>query len=204
MRTVTGAHRGEHALVAPTLIQRSWGERPGQAPRCLDIQQPLGTIVSGGVKHALVSAFLAKHYSERASGGWNGGSAMRAPVGTVTARDHHALVAAFLTKYYSSTTPGQDVREPLHTITALPRFGLVTVAGESYTISDIGMRMLVPRELYRAQGFPDSYRIEVEVNGKVLSKGAQVRMCGNSVPPPMAAAIVRANYLEAAEQRRIA
>jgi len=59
LRTVTGAHRGEHALVAPSLIQQSWGERKGQAPRCLDIGKPLGTVVGGGIKHALVSAFLA-------------------------------------------------------------------------------------------------------------------------------------------------
>lgn len=49
-----------------------------------------------------------------------------------------------------------------------------------------------PRELFRAQGFPDSYRIEVEVEGRVLSKSAQVRCCGNSVCPPLAAALVRA------------
>lgn len=184
---------------APTLIQRSWGERPGQAPRCLDLHQPLGTVVAGGVKHALVAAFLAKHYGERSTGGWNGGSAIGAPIGTITARDHHSLVMAFLTKYYSSTTPGQDPREPLHTITALPRFGLVTVGAEDYAIADIGMRMLVPRELYRAQGFPDSYRIEIALGGRSLTKGAQVRLVGNSVPPPLVAAIVRANV--GAEQR---
>jgi DNA (cytosine-5)-methyltransferase 1 len=70
---------------------------------------------------------------------------------------------------------------------------LVTVAGEDYSISDVGMRMLEARELYRAQGFPDSYRIEMSVNGRRLSKTAQVRMCGNSVCPQVAAAVVRAN-----------
>jgi DNA (cytosine-5)-methyltransferase 1 len=56
------------------------------------------------------------------------------------------------------------------------------------------MRMLAPRELYRAQGFPDSYRIDVSFNGKQMTKTAQVRMCGNSVCPPLAEAIVRANF----------
>jgi DNA (cytosine-5)-methyltransferase 1 len=66
------------------------------------------------------------------------------------------------------------------------------------------MRMLAPRELYRAQGFPDAYRIDIEFNGKPLSKTAQVRMVGNSVAPPVAAAIVRANVGELARQERAA
>ena len=58
------------------------------------------------------------------------------------------------------------------------------------------MRMLQPRELYRAQGFPDTYIIDRGADGRVLPKSAQVRMCGNSVCPPIAAAVVRANYQE--------
>ena len=73
------------------------------------------------------------------------------------------------------------------------RLGLVLVAGEHYRIADIGMRMLQPRELFRAQGFPDSYRIEADSEGRPFTKTEQVRMCGNSVCPPVAAAIVRAN-----------
>jgi DNA (cytosine-5)-methyltransferase 1 len=85
------------------------------------------------------------------------------------------------------------LREPLHTITTVDRFGLVTMRGEQREIADIGMRMLAPRELYRAQGFPDSYRIDMGADGRALTQRAQVRMCGNSVCPPVAAAIVRAN-----------
>jgi len=81
----------------------------------------------------------------------------------------------------------------MRTITSKERFGLVTVAGQLHAIADIGMRMLAPRELYRAQGFPDSYKIDIPFNGKPMSKTAQVRMCGNSVCPPVAAAIVAAN-----------
>ena len=72
-------------------------------------------------------------------------------------------------------------------------YGIVSVGGQRYEIADIGMRMLVPRELFRAQGFSDSYVIDPVVNGKPLSKTAQVRMAGNSVSPPVAAAPVRAN-----------
>lgn len=80
------------------------------------------------------------------------------------------------------------------------RFGLVTVGGAEYLIADVGLRMLQPRELYRCQGFPDSYRIAVATRaGRPLPKSAQVRMCGNSVCPPVAAALVRANLAELAD-----
>jgi DNA (cytosine-5)-methyltransferase 1 len=203
--TITAAHRGELALVAPTLIQTGYGERVGQAPRSLDLHAPLGTVVAGGAKHALVCAFLAKHYG----GNETPGSPMTKPFDTVTCTDHHALVEvrvgterrpevrAFLTKYYGTST-GQAVDAPLDTICAgAAHFGLVTVEGVDYEIADIGMRMLAPRELFRAQGFADSYIIDPLFNGKPLTKTAQTRMCGNSVSPPMAEAIIRANLAEA-------
>ncbi|BBB59905.1 hypothetical protein UNDKW_1632 [Undibacterium sp. KW1] len=56
------------------------------------------------------------------------------------------------------------------------------------------MRMLTPRELARAQGFPDHYILDPVVNGKPLSKTAQVRMIGNSVCPPLARALIEANF----------
>ena len=55
------------------------------------------------------------------------------------------------------------------------------------------MRMLAPRELYRAQGFREDYEIAPVINGKRLTKTAQVRMCGNSVPPQFVNAIVSDN-----------
>ena len=70
----------------------------------------------------------------------------------------------------------------------------------SAIIVDIGLRMLTPRELYRAQGFPESYAIDTGADGRPLTKTAQVRMCGNSVSPPQAAALVRANF---AHERQI-
>jgi DNA (cytosine-5)-methyltransferase 1 len=96
-------------------------------------------------------------------------------------------------KYYG-TGEGQNMSDPLHTVTTKDRFGLVTVKGELYEVVDIGMRMLTPKELFRAQGFPEDYQIDIEYNRKPLTKKAQVRMCGNSVCPPIAAALVGANY----------
>ncbi len=302
MRTVTGAHRGERALVVPTLVQTGYGEREGQAPRALDIGKPLGTVVGGAAKHALVAAFLAKHYTGVV------GSDLNDSMGTVTAVDHHslvsaalvgvgaragqsrprgieeptatitakydtALVSAHLTKFRTGST-GSPLDEPVHTVTAggdaarpstgnvmgivtssliklrgtsstaatdeplhtvsaggqhhaevrafllsyystdqdpkiggpLPtattkdRFGLVTIHGQDYQIVDIGLRMLTPRELFKAQGFPDSYVIgDDESQGLKLTKSAQVRMCGNSVCPPLAEALARANFAHEAQ-----
>jgi DNA (cytosine-5)-methyltransferase 1 len=87
----------------------------------------------------------------------------------------------------------------MHTDTTKDRFGLVTVEieGESYAIIDIGMRMLTPRERFTAQGFPPEYQIETGVgqNGEPVSMTSEVqgRCCGNSVCPPLAAALVAAN-----------
>ena len=227
-----------HGLIVPTLIQQGYGERKGQSPRVPGLENPLGTIVSGGGKHALVVAFLAKHYTGVV------GADLREPIPTVTSVDHNALVAAtliqtghgegkcgtkrfshgtsdieaplntitasggngalvaaLLCKYYGNDKDGVDLREPMHTIPTKDRIALVTVTidGQAHYISDIGMRMLAPHELYRAQGFPEDYRIDKGADGKALTKTAQVRMCGNSVCPPLARVIVEANYHEMAE-----
>lgn len=91
---------------------------------------------------------------------------------------------------------GQKLDEPLHTITTKDRFGLITIAGQDYQIVDIGMRMLTPRELFRAQGFPDTYIIECDYLGNPYPKTAQVARCGNAVPPQLPAALVLANLPE--------
>ena len=218
LRTITTA--GSHALVVPSLVQTGYGERVGQAPRVLDLERPLGTVVAGGQRHSLFAAFLAKHNLGVV------GQVLERPMGTVTWIDHHSLVAAHLTKFYGSAaagspldqpTPtvtagggrggghaglvaafltkfygtglGQMLDAPLDTVTTLDRFGLVTVSidGEPYVITDIGLRMLQPRELARAQGFEDAYIL-------TGSKRDQVARIGNSVCPPVARAVVAAQF----------
>lgn len=218
--TVTAANRGELALVSPTLIQTGYGERKGQAPRALDLDRPLGTVVAGGSKHALVAAFLAQHntgmtghpverpLSTIVSRGTTqqlvtshlvrmrnncDAASVEAPCHTITAGGGHlGEVRAFLLKYYGAD---QDPRltDPLHTVTTRDRFGLVKVQGETYQIADIGMRMLAPHELFAAQGFPAEYVIRPVINGKQMTKTASIARCGNSVCPPVAAALVSAN-----------
>jgi hypothetical protein len=181
------------------------------------LPEPIGTVTSVD-HHSLVSAHLidaAHPQRDRAAAHRDGGrtatarswrrswpscaaparasAAVDAPLHTISAGGtHHAEVRALLMKYYG-TDQDPQLREPLHTVTTKDRFGLVTVKGEVYAIADIGMRMLQPRELYRAQGFPDTYVIERGHDGRQLSKADQVRMCGNSVCPPLARVIVAAS-----------
>lgn len=369
--TITAAHRGEKALVAPTLIQTSYGERKGQAPRVLDLDNPLGTVVAQGVKHAEVHTLL-KHYGGPRRHPKSCGKSPDDPVDTITAAGHHSLMTATmvpadatltaaymaqhntgetghemtepvstivgkgctqgvveatlvqqsygtpqwqdpdaplntivsgvnhnelvsahltkfntgsvgsgldepaptitggggsirpagaahglgvaavsLTKFNGTSADGQPADEPMHTVTsggergggyaglqacsllrfygsggqwqgcddpactvtAKDRFALVAafleeylpgthfgdavtveIEGETYVLADIGMRMLQPRELARAQGFPDDYILPG-------TKSQQVARIGNSVCPDVARAIVAANLDEA---RRVA
>ena len=70
------------------------------------------------------------------------------------------------------------------------------IRGVAYFIADILLRMLTPRELYNAMGFPPDYIIDVDHLGKPYPKSKQVARCGNAVCPPLAEAMVRANLPE--------
>ena len=187
LRTISagGTH---HALVAPTLINTRNGERHGvqgeQAPRVYDIRTPYPTVTAQGSQGAL-----------------------HRPMSTITTQDHHHLVYAFLMKYYgTSQDPG--LRRSLDTITTKDRFALVTVKGDEYQLADVATRMLNRRELFNAQGFQPEYIIDhgIDDDGNAIrfSNAASVHMCGNSVSPPVAEALVRANVLEQAAQEKAA
>jgi DNA (cytosine-5)-methyltransferase 1 len=189
-------------VVAAHLVHMGHGEGKDGGKRfshgIRDAEQPLNTITAQGMPAGLVTSHMVKLRGD------NTGSPAGEPLHTVSAQGlHHGEVRAFMVKYYGTDQDPQLV-DPLHTVTTKDRFGLVMVHGEPYAIVDIGLRMLTPRELYRAQGFPESYAIDRGADGRPLTKTAQVRMCGNSVCPPMAAALVRANYLETTEVRKAA
>jgi DNA (cytosine-5)-methyltransferase 1 len=199
LRTICAQTKGgHHALVNAFLTKFRTGStgQPMSDPMCTVTANSYVKRPGGAAPIGLVTAHMCKLR------GSNVGSSMQDPVHTISAQgQHHAEVRAFLVKYYGSD---QDPRmeEPMHTVTARDRFGLVQVQGETYQIADIGLRMLAPRELFRAQGFPPSYIIDWGyfrdaktglLVRRPLTKTAQVRMCGNSVCPDLAAALARAN-----------
>lgn len=184
-----------HSLVTANLV--GVGARAGQSrPRGMD--EPLATIT------AKADVAIAASHLVKLRGTSKEGQPVEAPLNTVSAQGtHHAQVQAFLIKYYGADQ-APELGDPLHTVTTRDRFGLVMVKGEPYQLVDIGLRMLTPRELYRAQGFPETYLIDRGADGRPLTKTAQVRMCGNSVCPPLARALVAANYTETTALRAAA
>ena len=150
----------------------------------VDVETPLPTTTARGTQNQVVTANLV-HMNH----GVKQWAAVDEPLRATTAGGNHAfLVYSFLVKYFG-TAIGQPIDEPLHTQTGKDRFGvvLVEIDGHTYVIVDIGMRMLTPRELARAQGFPDSY----ELTG---SRTNQVAKIGNSVCPQAAQALIAHNY----------
>ncbi|SFU96749.1 DNA (cytosine-5)-methyltransferase 1 [Aliiroseovarius crassostreae] len=202
LHTITASKKDQNCIIVPTMVQTGYGERAGQKPRCLDLHRPIGTMVNGN-KHALVAAFLAQNNTGVV------GHDVRKPVSTVTARGtQQSVIAAHLLNLKGSKRSARSANEPLTTIcaggghAALVAALLTKFNGDDaqrytdqseYIITDIGMRMLTPREQFRAQSFPDTYEIDRGADGRLLTVTEQRRMCGNSVPPVLAQALVEAN-----------
>lgn len=219
--TVTTGNR--NYMVAPSLIQYH-SETANDEVRGQELSEPLMT-VDTSPRYALSVAHIMKNYGGNYQGAGSGadkpldtvtahdhnslvtahiltmrnnmdGQKMDEPLTTVSCSGaHHAEVQAFLVKYFSTAT-AKPVTAPLDTITTKDRFALVTIHGEQYVITDIKMRMLTPRELFNAQGFPADYIIDRDDNGRPYPKTKQTARCGNAVTPPVPAALVRANLPE--------
>lgn len=189
--TVTAGGARMH-MVAAFMAQHNIDSRSGEGNPGRPADAPVSTVMHSGSHQGVVAANLSHQYGSATRGGQGD---PQLPIKTVTTGGHHAVVASFLQKYYGVDQDPQ-LGEPLHTATTKDRFGVVTVQidGITYVITDIGMRMLTPRELFRAQGFPESYVIDRRPDGSPISKTDQVSKCGNSVCPPIAAALVAANY----------
>lgn len=168
----------------------------------VDCRRPWPTITSIPTQNQIVAATLIKN--NHGDKQWFD---LREPLRTIVAQGtHHACVTCriepvrgFLFKYYGSGGQWNSLAEPCPTITVRDRLalGIVLVGGEPYQIVDIGMRMLSPRELFNAQGFPSDYAIDTSYDGRPVSKSSQVARCGNSVCPDVAEALVRANLEDA-------
>ena len=160
------------------------------------VSDPLPTVTA--VDHnALQTAHMVKMK------GTNLGGQAQDPLQTITAGGgHHGVVATRIVK----AEPGADLQNWPKIRAALNEFCdyhledteviLFSIGGAWYFMADIGLRMLTPRELYRANGFPDDYKIDRDYTGKEYGKTKQVARCGNAVPPPFATALVRANLPE--------
>ncbi|UWR40220.1 DNA cytosine methyltransferase [Phaeobacter inhibens] len=179
---------GKHALVAAFLAQHNAGERmKNNSGR--PASAPLSTLTTRGTQQQIVAAHLMNMHGNTRSA-----RDIRDPHPSICAGGRHgAIIGAFLQKYYGQGV-GQRLDEPLHTLATRDTFGLVTVEihGETYAVTDIGMRMLTPREQFRAQSFPDRYQID-RAGERIMTKTEQTRMCGNSVPPVMAEVLASAN-----------
>lgn len=188
--TVTSSGARLH-LVAAFLAQHNIDGRSGAGNAGRSAAEPVSTILQSGSHQGLVAASLIRQF------GTGVGSSCEEPARTVMADGggKTQVCAAFLSKYYGNGD-GQAVTDPAHTVTVKERLGIVTVDidGAPHVITDIGLRMLSPRELFRAQGFPDSYIIDRRPDGRPISKTDQVAKCGNSVCPDMARALVAANF----------
>ncbi len=159
-----------------------------------DANTPLGTVTA--VDHnGLVETFISKFYKTGI------GQKPDEPLHTVTtSAGHFGVVTVKMSRSEMNLHHWNEVRELLNAYCgyaiAEDEILLLDVNGTLYFISDIGLRMLTPRELYAANGFPPDYIIDHDYTGKAYGKTKQVARCGNAVPPPFAEALVRANLPE--------
>lgn len=179
-----------HQLVAASTI-KFHGTSTGSP-----LQDPLHTITAGGEHHGIVAASLLRY------NGQSIGQAPDSPIGTIDCKDRYALVNACT----APATEWNDIiaAKARRVYKFLKKEGvkgpwmdhenkLVRIPSTDLVIYDLGMRMLVARELFRAQGFSDDYIIDlIGPNGKPLTKTDQIRMVGNSVSPDVAEHLIRA------------
>lgn len=164
-----------------------------------DANTPLGTVTA--VDHnGLVETFISKFYKTGI------GQKPDEPLHTVTtSAGHFGIVTVKMNRVEMNLHHWNEVRELLNAYCgyaiAEDEILLLDVNGTMYFISDIGLRMLTPRELYAANGFPPDYIIDHDYTGKAYGKTKQVARCGNAVPPPFAEALVRANLPEMCRRR---
>lgn len=189
-RTITGANRGEQALVSAAMVTL----RKGSVGT--DLHHPLGTATTSSGHHALAAC----HF-EQANGGFYDGDGRHAldPISTICGSgSNQRLASAYLIKYHGMGENTLPLREPTSTVTAKDRMALVTVhhvpatllpphlmeqarlCAEflhkylpehfpepvdlvllgDYVLVDFSLRMLKPKELLLAQGFAKGYTID--------------------------------------------
>lgn len=188
INTVDASNR--YGLTCANLVEYYTGGRP------LDVQDPMHTVTSHD-REAPAAAHVVKFKGD------NLGHGADEPMQTVTtSAGEFAVCKAHLAKMHSGDALGYwpEIRALLNEFCgytlAEDDVLLLEISGGLYYIADIGLRMLSPRELYNAMGFPPDYIIDRDYEGHEYKKSAQVARCGNAVCPPVASALVRANLPE--------
>lgn len=188
IHTVDASNR--YGLTCANLVEYYTGGRP------LDVQDPMHTVTSHD-REAVVAAHVVKFKGD------NLGHGADEPMQTVTtSAGEFAVCKAYLAKMRSGDDLGHwpEIRALLNEFCGYALADddvlLLEIGGALYYIADIGLRMLSPRELYNAMGFPPDYIIDRDYEGNKYKKSAQVARCGNAVCPPVASALVRANLPE--------
>lgn len=160
-----------------------------------DAGAPLST-VTALPRHGVCAAHVVKFKGQEL------GTSPADPLPTITASGSYAECRAVLAKVDGSQNLRHwpKIRELLNKYCgynmADDEIILLIIHGIAYFIADILLRMLTPRELYNAMGFPPDYIINRDHLGRPYPKSKQVARCGNAVCPPMAEAMVRANFPE--------
>ena len=218
MHTIDGSNR--HGLVAANLVEYFSTGRPldltdpmhtvtsrdREALTAAHICKFYGGVVGAEASDPLPTVTRIDHNAACAAHiakfkGKDLGQSADQPLQTITAGGgEFAAVKTVICKY----DPGKDVGYWPKVRSLLNRFCgysmqddeiiLLLIDGAVFYIRDILLRMLAPRELYNAMGFPPDYIIDRDYRGNAYGRGKQVARCGNAVCPPMAEAVVRANY----------
>lgn len=187
-KTVASA-RDAHGLVVPFITTYYGSRADGTNDRSSSMAEPLRTITTEP-RHGTVYAFMTSHHTNDPHG-----VSVTGPLRTVTGIPKVDPVLVFSSE--PPLTPeieakARRVAEFLRAYGAWDGGEFVTVGDR--IVYDIGMRMLTPRELARAQGFPENYILAAPYDGRVLSESEQRHKIGNSVCPPVAKVLVEANY----------
>lgn len=195
--TAIAVSKAEQCLAMPSLIQ--YHTEQSERVRGQGMDEPIMTLDAAN-RYGLSVAFLSKFYKTGI------GQEPEEPLHTVTtSAGHFGVVTVKMSRSEMNLHHWNEVRELLNAYCgyaiAADEILLLDVNGTLYFISDIGLRMLTPRELYAANGFPPDYIIDHDYTGRAYGKTKQVARCGNAVPPPFAESLVRANLPEMCGRR---